>query len=101
MGRPALTIDFDAGLIIERAVHAIARSAHEGGRGGLMAPILGLAPAQQPIREPESILSGRRLSPIDVKRTLWKARALMEGRAQRCEPKRANALAPAKLSIKT
>ena len=30
LGRPALTIDFDAGLAIERAVHAIARSAHEG-----------------------------------------------------------------------
>ena len=30
LGRPALTIDFDAGLVIERAVHAIARSAHEG-----------------------------------------------------------------------
>ena len=30
LGRPALTVDFDAGLIIERAVHAIARSSREG-----------------------------------------------------------------------
>jgi predicted dehydrogenase len=30
LGRPALTIDFDAGLTIERTIHAIARSAHEG-----------------------------------------------------------------------
>jgi predicted dehydrogenase len=29
-GRPALTIDFDAGLAIERAVHAIARSSRDG-----------------------------------------------------------------------
>jgi len=30
LGRPALTIDFEIGLAIERAIHAIARSAHEG-----------------------------------------------------------------------
>ena len=30
LGRPALTIDFDAGLVIERTVHAIARSSREG-----------------------------------------------------------------------
>jgi predicted dehydrogenase len=30
LGRPALTIDFDAGLAIERTVHAIARSSREG-----------------------------------------------------------------------
>ena len=29
-GRPALTIDFEAGLAIERAIHAIARSSREG-----------------------------------------------------------------------
>jgi predicted dehydrogenase len=29
-GRPALTIDFEAGLAIERAIHAIARSSNEG-----------------------------------------------------------------------
>ena len=30
LGRPALTIDFEAGLAIERTVHAIARSSREG-----------------------------------------------------------------------
>jgi predicted dehydrogenase len=30
LGRPVLTIDFDAGLVIERTVHAIARSSREG-----------------------------------------------------------------------
>jgi len=30
LGRPALTIDFDAGLVIERTVHGIARSSREG-----------------------------------------------------------------------
>jgi len=30
LGRPALTVDFDAGLAIERTVHAIARSSREG-----------------------------------------------------------------------
>jgi predicted dehydrogenase len=30
LGRPALTIDFDVGLAIERTVHAIARSSREG-----------------------------------------------------------------------
>jgi predicted dehydrogenase len=30
LGRPALTVDFEAGLAIERAVHAIARSSREG-----------------------------------------------------------------------
>jgi len=30
LGRPSLTIDFDAGLAIERTVHAIARSSREG-----------------------------------------------------------------------
>lgn len=30
LGRPALTIDFDAGLAIERTIHAIARSHREG-----------------------------------------------------------------------
>jgi predicted dehydrogenase len=30
LGRPALTLDFDAGLAIERTVHAIARSSREG-----------------------------------------------------------------------
>ena len=30
LGRPALTIDFDAGLAIERTIHAIARSSREG-----------------------------------------------------------------------
>ena len=29
-GEPALTIDFDAGLLIERTIHAIARSSREG-----------------------------------------------------------------------
>lgn len=29
-GRPSLTIDFDAGLAIERTIHAIARSSREG-----------------------------------------------------------------------
>ena len=29
-GKPALTIDFDAGLAIERTIHAIARSSREG-----------------------------------------------------------------------
>jgi predicted dehydrogenase len=29
-GRPALTIDFEKGLVIERAIHAIARSSREG-----------------------------------------------------------------------
>jgi predicted dehydrogenase len=30
LGRPALTVDFEAGLAIERTVHAIARSSREG-----------------------------------------------------------------------
>ena len=30
LGRPALAIDFDAGLTIERTIHAIARSSREG-----------------------------------------------------------------------
>jgi predicted dehydrogenase len=30
LGRPALIIDFDAGLAIERTIHAIARSSREG-----------------------------------------------------------------------
>jgi predicted dehydrogenase len=30
LGRPALTIDFEAGLVIERTIHAIARSSREG-----------------------------------------------------------------------
>ena len=30
LGRPALVIDFEAGLIIERTIHAIARSSREG-----------------------------------------------------------------------
>jgi len=30
LGRPALAIDFDAGLVIERTIHAIARSSREG-----------------------------------------------------------------------
>jgi predicted dehydrogenase len=29
-GRPSLTIDFDAGVAIERTIHAIARSSREG-----------------------------------------------------------------------
>jgi hypothetical protein len=29
-GEPALTVDFDAGLAIERTIHAIARSHKEG-----------------------------------------------------------------------
>jgi predicted dehydrogenase len=29
-GRPALAIDFEAGLAIERTVHAVARSSREG-----------------------------------------------------------------------
>ena len=29
-GEPSLTIDFEAGLLIERTVHAIARSSREG-----------------------------------------------------------------------
>ena len=33
LGRPALTLDFDAGLAIERTVHAIARSSPRGAMG--------------------------------------------------------------------
>ncbi len=30
VGRPALTVDFEAGLAIERTIHALARSSREG-----------------------------------------------------------------------
>jgi hypothetical protein len=51
LGRPALTVDFDAGLVIERTVHALEpRGAVDN--SGLMAIILRLPPAQRPIRQP-------------------------------------------------
>ena len=54
-GKPALTIDFEAGLAIERTIHAIARSSREGRwvDGGLMAQILRWRLVQRPIKQPE------------------------------------------------